>query len=116
MKILDKGKKYIFDLILISFLLLLSLSVYFLFFYPEEEGARVVVYKSNEAVASYSLMEDGEYSLNGGKNILKIEDGKAYMMYADCPDGWCKMQGKISYVGERIACLPNGIILMIEED
>ena len=116
MRTMEKGKKYIFDLILIVSLLLVSLSVYFLFFNDKYDGSRAVVYQKGEVVGSYSLFIDGEYPLNEGKNILKIEDGRAYMIYADCPDGWCKMQGKISYSGERIVCLPNSIVIIIEEE
>ena len=74
-----------------------------------------VVYLGNDVIAEYPLSVDGEFSLNGGTNVLKIEDGKAYMLYAQCPDGWCKNQGKIYLSGERITCLPNKVMIMIEE-
>ena len=89
------SKRYIYDTILIALLLVVFLSL-FLLFYRNDTGAAAVVYIENEVVAEYPLDKDGEFEINGGKNILKIEDGKAYMLYADCPDGWCKHQGKIN--------------------
>ena len=64
-------------------------------------------------VARYSLSEDGEYELNGGTNILRIEDGKAYLTDATCPDHLCVNQGKIDQTGETITCLPNRLTVTV---
>ena len=114
MNTVGKRKRYIFDLVLIVSLLAVCLSL-FLLFYRKDTGAVAVVYLGNDVVAEYPLSRNGEYEINGGKNILKIEDGKAYMLFADCPDGWCKHQGKIYLSGEKITCLPNRVMIMIKE-
>ena len=114
MRSVSKKKRYIFDLILIVALLVVCLFVFFLFYGKKDGGAVAVVYIENEIVAEYPLDIDGEYEINGGTNILKIEDGKAYMLYAECPDGWCKNQGRIYLSGERITCLPNRVMIMIK--
>ena len=112
---MQSKKRYIFDLVLIVSLLSVCLFVFIFFFREDTMGARAVVYIESEAVCEYPLSKDGEYEINGGSNILKIEDGKAYMLYADCPDGWCKKQGKIHIRGERITCLPNRVMIVIKE-
>ena len=114
MNTVGKRKSYIFDLILIVSLLLLCLSA-FLFFFSNEstDSAVAVVYIENEIVGEYRLDKNGEYEINGGTNILKIEDGKAYMLYASCPDGWCKNQGQVYITGERITCLPNRVMIVV---
>ena len=66
----------------------------------KKDGAYVTVRVDGTETARYSLSEDGEYSLNGGTNVLRIENGKAYMLTADCPDHLCVQQGKISRVTE----------------
>ncbi len=114
MRAISKRKRYMFDLILIVALLAVCLSVFFFFYFGRGGGAVAVVYIENEIVAQYPLGIDGEYEINGGTNILKIEDGEAYMLYAECPDGWCKNQGRASLSGERITCLPNRVMIMIE--
>ena len=45
---------------------------------------------------------------------MVIENGEAYMKYADCPDGVCKSTGRIKYNGQSIICLPNRVSVMIE--
>ena len=79
----------------------------------KEAGAYVVVRVDGREVAKYSLSENGEYELNGGTNILRIEDGKAYLTDADCPDHLCVNQGKISKSGETITCLPNRLTVTV---
>ena len=111
-KILE-NKKLLSDIILIGVLLIVSLSVFLVISLTKEEGTTAVVYVDGVIVAEYSLSVDGKYELNGGTNILIIENGKAYVSYASCPDGLCKNQGRISMVGERIVCLPNKVMIEI---
>ncbi len=106
-------KKLIADIILIASVLLVVLSVFIVVSLTREDGTAVRVSVDGVTVAEYSLSSDGEYSLNGGTNILVIEGGRAYMKYADCPDGLCKNQGKVYRSGERIVCLPNRVMVEI---
>ena len=64
-------------------------------------------------MARYSLSDSGRYELNGGTNILVIEDGAAYMLEADCPDHICVSQGKVRYAGQCITCLPNKLTVTV---
>jgi hypothetical protein len=66
-----------------------------------------------DQVAKYSLSVDGEYELNGGTNVLRIKDGKAYLTSASCPDHLCVKQGKIDQTGETITCLPNRLTVTV---
>ena len=77
------------------------------------EGAYAEVTLDGEVVATYPLALDATYILNGGTNVLVIEDGECYMIEADCPDGTCKRRGRIHRVGESIVCLPNRISVVI---
>jgi hypothetical protein len=109
-------KKIIADLILISALLLVALSVFLCIELTREAGSYVRVTVDGVECARYSLSDDGEYVINGGTNLLVIENGKAYMKYADCPDGLCVQQGEKSRSGERIVCLPNRVMVEIVSD
>ena len=107
------NKKLLADIILVGVLLIVSLSVFLIMSFTKEQGSIAVVSVDGKKVAEYSLLVDGEYSLNGGTNILIIKNGKAFISYASCPDGLCKNQGQISMAGEQIVCLPNKVMIEI---
>lgn len=106
-------KKLLADVILVSVLLIVSLSVFLFISLSKEEGTTAVVSVNGAVVAEYPLSVNGTYELNGGTNVLVIENGKAYVSHATCPDGLCKNQGRISMTGERIVCLPNKVMIEI---
>ena len=106
-------RKNFADIILVLSLLLVSLSVFLIIALTRDDGAFAVVSVDGREVAEYPLSRDGEYSLNGGTNILVIEGGRAYMKSATCPDGLCIHQGKKHRSGERIVCLPNRVMVEI---
>ena len=105
-----------YDILLISVVLCLSLILGLIIFLTRKEGNTVKIKIEGKKVAEYSLDADGEYSLNGGTNILKISNGEAYLIHADCPDKTCVKTGKIKYVGESIICLPNKLSVVIQGD
>lgn len=112
-KILE-NKKLRSDIILIGTLLIVGLSVLLFMFFTSEDGDRVVVSVGGKTVAEYSMSVDGVYYLNGGTNVLVIEDGYVYMREANCPGFQdCVEKGKISKVGQFILCIPNELLVEI---
>lgn len=111
-----KNKKLIADIALIAVLLLVTLGSYLAFNMTTEKGKMAVVKVNNVEIGRYSLDVDGEYSLNGGTNILVIENHSAYLIDADCPDKLCVKQGKIKSTGQCITCLPNKLTVTIVGD
>ena len=101
------------DLILIALILIVAIALFLVVELTKEEGAGVTVKVDGIKVAEYSLSADGTYPLNGGTNILVIENGKAYLTDANCPDKLCVHQGKISMTGEVITCLPNTLTVTV---
>lgn len=112
----ENKKKYRLDIIVISAILLVSLLTLLIVTLTKKEGSTVVVEINGVKVSEYSLFQSGEYSLNGGTNVLVIENGEAYLNYSDCPDHTCERTGKIKYVGQSIICLPNKINISIKGD
>ena len=107
-------KKYRLDVIVISAILLVSVSLLLIMTLSQKEGAVAVVEIDGKTVAEYSLAVNGEYSLNNGTNVLVIENGQAYLNYSNCPDHTCEITGKIHYVGQTIVCLPNKLSITIK--
>ena len=101
------------DIILIASILAVAIAFLLIVELTKEEGAGVVVKVDGVEVAEYSLSKSGTYPLNGGTNILVIEDGRAYLSDANCPDKLCVHQGKISRTGEVITCLPNKLTVTV---
>ncbi len=101
------------DFILIGVILAVALILFGVIELTKEEGAYVIVRIDGNEAARYSLSENGEYSLNDGTNVLRIEDGKAYLTDANCPDHLCVKRGKVYRNGETITCLPNKLTVTV---
>lgn len=109
-------KRFVFDLVLIGGLLLLALVCYLLFAGGKGEGNVAVVCVNGVETDRYPLFQNGRYELNGGSNILIIENGYAWLEDADCPDKLCVRQGKVHLDGQVITCLPNKLTVTICAD
>lgn len=107
------GGKLPADVLLIAAMLLLAGVLYLIFVMNGTAAEGVVVRIDGEDVARYSLYANGEYPLNGGSNILVIENGYAWLREANCPDSLCVKQGKISRTGQVITCLPNRLTVTV---
>lgn len=111
-------KKYTRDLILVGIVLLAALLLFFMVRNNQEKatggGAEAVVTVDGLEIGRYPLKTNGTFPLNGGSNILVVENGEAWVSVANCPDKVCMGMGKISRNGEFIACLPNRLIVVVE--
>lgn len=108
------GKKLRADLIVIAALLLLSGILFLALRLGRREGGVAVVRVDGVETERHQLSVDGVFPLNGGSNILVIEDGQAWLSEANCPDLLCVRQGKVHYTGEVITCLPNRLTVTVE--
>lgn len=104
------------DFILIGAILVITVATILVSTLTKKEGAYVLVKVGTDEIARYYLSEDGEYELNGGTNILRIEEGAAYLIDATCPDHLCVKQGKIDQTNEAIVCKPNKLTIIVCND
>ncbi len=83
-----------------------------------ERSAVVRIYQEGQEIDSYLLSEDVTvpvpYEKEGGYNLLLIENGRAFISDADCPDMLCVKQRSIARNGESIICLPHKLVVQIE--
>ena len=107
-------KKYRLDIIVISVIIAVSLLLLLVISLTKKEGSVAVVEIDGTIAEEYPLSYDGVFALNGGTNVLVIEDGVAYFNYSSCPDHICEKTGKISYVGQTIVCLPNRLSVTVK--
>ena len=106
-------KKIIYDTVLVLVLAVIGISAFLITESLREEGAYAVVTVNGEWAGEYPLDKDGEYPLSGGTNLLVIQDGKAFVKDATCPDKLCINQGKIDKSGQTITCLPNKVYIKL---
>lgn len=101
------------------FIAVLVLSMVLLFGYRHffmGRGAVVRILIDGTVAGEYDLSADQEIRIEGyqgGENLLVIRGGEAFVESADCPDGLCVHQGKISSTGESIICLPHRVVVEI---
>ena len=112
---MNKKRKILNDCILIFSLLALSLLILLIYHSTRRAGDAVRVYLGGEMLCELPLDRDTTLPVGDG-NRIRIEGGEVFMEEADCPDGLCVRQGRASFVGERIICLPNGVIIEIVGD
>lgn len=110
-------KKLKNDIILVSVIaacLLLSLAVFLLL---RGSGGYAVVIVDGKETVKYPLSKDAIVNIvsdeSDDHNTLKIENGKASITSASCPDGVCVAHRAISRNGETIVCLPNKLVIKI---
>lgn len=102
------------DLILVLFLIAIAGLIFLITHISNDNAKYVVVRVNGNTVGSYDLNKDGTFVLNNGTNTLVIENKKAYLIQADCPDKLCIKQGKIKLTGQCITCLPNKLTVTLE--
>lgn len=84
-------------------------------FKGQREGNEILITVDGERYGTYSLVKDQEILITGkaGSNLVHIKNGEAWMEEADCPDGYCMRQGKISRANETIVCLPHKLVVEV---
>ena len=111
-----KKRPWLADVLLIACVLLVAAlgAVYLFFFKPV--GDTVTVTMDGRGCAVYSLSQDGWYVITSGQgqqNVLVIQDGKASVVSATCPDGICAAHRPIFRDGESIVCLPHRVVITV---
>ena len=105
------------DLILLLAVLVIGLiGIVILYTRRAALNGEVEVAVDGEVVMTLPLSEDTEVTIegvDGGENLLVIQDGTAKIESASCPDGICVRHYAISRDGESIICLPNRVVVTI---
>ena len=108
-------KKVRNDIILILIIAIMTVVSALLYFSLQQDGKNVSVIKNGKQIAVYSLQENITVPItdDNNANILAIENGKAYISQATCPDKICVNHRPVSKTGETIVCLPAKLVIEI---
>jgi hypothetical protein len=106
------------DFILIGTIVAVALVLLLCVQLTQKEGAGVVVTVNGEEIGRYPLSINATYELNGGTHILKIENGTAKMIDADCNTRFfeitrCVNQSPISKTNDFIFCLEFELLVTV---
>ncbi len=105
----------------IIILLILLFSVVFIVLNKINITDKVIVSvkdANNNTLMSFDINEDNysSFNVNYGKFNLEVKDGKCRAIDVDCPNQICVHTGYISVKNPvPIICLPNGIMVTINE-
>lgn len=106
------------DWIIIIVGLFLAVTAFILVRRPvkENSGGEVMIYQDG-VVKSVIPLNQNEYITvkgdNGEVNTIRIQDGKAEMADANCPDQICVHTRAAQREGQSIICLPNRVVVEI---
>ncbi len=114
-----KGSLHKRDLIFLALIIVIgAVGMAVWFFSTRSDAACAVITVNGEEYGSYSLSDDQVIEIEDEDghvtNIAVIENGEVYMKEADCPDQLCVDQGKKSRDGASIVCLPNKVVITVE--
>ena len=101
------------ELLITAILLLSAIFLWFgIRFASPRQAASIRITVGGDEFGVFSLAKDRTI-LIGDTNVCEIQDGKAHMLSASCPDQICVKTKAIRTVGSSIICLPNKVIVEI---
>ncbi len=112
------GRKIKNDVIFIVLLLLIISCIGLIYSLSRADGDTVIVTVNGEITGEYALSHNLTIDIKSGEeqhNILLIEDGRAFVKDASCPDGICVAHKPISKDSESIVCLPNKVVITVKK-
>ncbi len=101
------------DIIIIASVAGAILALILIFLFCGTKGEMVVIRQNDNIVGSFPISQNEEIAL--GTNTIKIQNGEVEVVWADCKNQLCKKHSAISKKGESIVCLPNKVIITIED-
>ena len=109
------------DIILVAVIVALALVGFIIFKATLKGGSIVTVSVDGKEEYRYRLDENEEFTVKTGENgesinVVVIENRKAYMKNADCPDKICVEHRPVSKVGETIVCLPHKLVVAVDSE
>ncbi len=116
----SKPVRIIFIVCLIIFILAVVIS--FIIFFGKKDGKIAVVYQDGVIIKKIDLEKINDpyqIRVDGGDgcyNIIDVRPGKIGIIEASCPDKICINMGYISDGILPVTCLPNKLVIKIEDN
>lgn len=87
-----------------------------IFSFKDSDSTYVEVVQNNKVIYTFDLSEEDDRTIrveapDGGWNDIRIEDGKIYIIDADCADHTCMKTGVLRSESIPIVCLPHKLVI-----
>ncbi|MDR1569853.1 MAG: NusG domain II-containing protein [Oscillospiraceae bacterium] len=104
------------DIILLISMLAIAAGWYALSRDTSANAVGAIVWIDGFRSARLSLEQADEFTFERGGdiNVVRIENGTARIVSANCPGGDCTRQRAISRAGELIVCVPHKLMITLE--
>lgn len=106
----------IFIVIVLIFSLMIYISSDVLFNLMTSDDTQAVVYVDDKEYGRYSMRQDQEIVIPGtlGDVIVEIKDERVRIQTETSPLHICSLQGWVDRAYVSLICLPNGVVVQIE--
>ena len=108
------------DKIFVVFVFILSLAIYVfsdhIFEAITSDELQAVIYVDDQEYGRYSLHEDRHVTISGtlGDVVIEIADDRVRILTDTSPLHICSLQGWVDRAYVSLICLPNGVVVQIE--
>ena len=105
------------DIVLFILILVFGLTVSWWSLTTNTGGDKAIVTVDGQLYGTYSLSQDQTIEVvqkNGHSNYITIKDGMVSMAYSTCRNQVCVDSGAISQTKDSIVCLPNKVMIEIQ--
>lgn len=107
---------------IVILILVVALLCWYLMLHRRNGGTIAKIYQDNQLIRTIDLSEvvdSYEFTItniSGGSNRIKVEPGGISIVEASCPDHLCMQTGVIQSKAMPIICLPNHLVIQIEDE
>lgn len=107
------------DIILVIAVLVIAIGAMVYLNVTKTDGDQIIVTIDGQVYKTLDLNKDTTMKIESGVgeyNLLVIKDGYASVEDASCPDLICVHAKDIHFNGEKIVCLPNKVVIVVESN
>ncbi|MCI8627954.1 MAG: NusG domain II-containing protein [Firmicutes bacterium] len=104
------------EMIFFTVLLIVAVVFYIITSKSNTEHNTITVSIDGTVYKEFDLYQNQNYTIQTeqGYNVLQIQNHKATIIEADCPDQLCVQQKAVSHIGELIVCLPHKMVIEVK--
>ncbi len=104
------------EMIFFTVLLIVAVVFYIITSKSNTEHNTITVSIDGTVYKEFDLCQNQNYTIQTeqGYNVLQIQNHKATIIEADCPDQLCVQQKAVSHTGELIVCLPHKMVIEVK--